>query len=83
MNICIGKQRYVFYFTGFKKCRCFVVSFLTSISVSTVVMTQGEVEFLNKLISETFRMLVCQIRDKAMVLRLTKTKFVRGLVSLD
>ena len=43
-NIRIGKQGYVFYFTDFKKC-CFDVSFLTSISVSTVVLTLGKVEF--------------------------------------
>ena len=35
-NIRIGKQGYVFYFD---------VSFLTSISVSTVVLTLGKVEF--------------------------------------
>ena len=44
MNICIGKQGYVFYFTDFKKW-CFDASFLTSISVSTVILTQGKVEF--------------------------------------
>ena len=43
-NICIGKQGYVFYLTDFKKC-CFDVLFLTSISVSTVVLTLGKVEF--------------------------------------
>ena len=43
-NIRIGKQGYVFYFTNFKKC-CFDVSFLTSISLSTVVLTLGKVEF--------------------------------------
>ena len=43
-NIRIGKQGYVFYFTDFKKW-CFVVSFLTSISVSTIVSTLGKVEF--------------------------------------
>ena len=43
-NIRIGKQGYVFYFTDFKKC-CFDFSFLTSISVSTVVLTLGKVEF--------------------------------------
>ena len=43
-NICNGKQGYVFYFTDFKKW-CFVVSFLTSISVSTIVLTLGNVEF--------------------------------------
>ena len=43
-NIRIGKQGYVFYFTDFKKW-CFDVSFLTSISVSTVVLTLGKVEF--------------------------------------
>ena len=42
-NIRIGKQGYVFYFTDFKKW-CFDVSFLTSISVSTVVLTLGKVE---------------------------------------
>ena len=42
-NIRIGKQGYVFYLTDFKK-RCFDVSFLTSISVSTVVLTLGKVE---------------------------------------
>ena len=46
MNIRIGKQGYVFYFADFKKC-CFHVSFLTSISVSTVVLTLGKVEFFN------------------------------------
>ena len=35
-NIRVGKQGYVLYFTDFKT-RCFDVSFLTSISVSTVV----------------------------------------------
>ena len=46
-NIRIGKQGYVFYFklTDFKKW-CFDVSFLTSISVSTVVLTLGKVNFL-------------------------------------
>ena len=43
-NIRIGKQGYVFCFTDFKKW-CFVVSFLTSISVSTVVLTLRKVEF--------------------------------------
>ena len=43
-NIRIGKQGYVFYFTDFKKW-CFDVSFLTSISVSTVVLILGKVEF--------------------------------------
>ena len=43
-NIPIGKQGYVFYFTDFKKC-CFDVSFLTSVSMSTVVLTLGKVEF--------------------------------------
>ena len=42
-NIHIGKQGYVFYFTDFKK-SCFDVSFLTSISVSRVVLTLGKVE---------------------------------------
>ena len=42
-NIRIGKQGYVFYLTDFKKW-CFDVSFLTSISVSTVVLTLGKVE---------------------------------------
>ena len=44
-NIRIRKQGYLFYLTDFKK-RCFGVSFLTSISVSTVVLTPGKVEFL-------------------------------------
>ena len=44
-NIRIGKQGYVFYFTDFKK-SCFDVSFLTSISVSTVILAPGKVEFL-------------------------------------
>ena len=43
-NIRIGKQGYVFYFTDFKKW-CFVVSFLTSVSVSTVVLTLRKIEF--------------------------------------
>ena len=43
-NIRIGKQGYVFYFTDFKKW-CFDVSFLASISMSTVVLTQEKVEF--------------------------------------
>ena len=43
-NIRIGKQGYVFYFTDFKKW-CFDVSFLTSISISTVVLTLGKLEF--------------------------------------
>ena len=47
-NIRIGKQGYVFYFTDFKKC-CFDVSFLTSISVSTVVLTLGKVEFFKQI----------------------------------
>ena len=42
-NIRIGKQGYVFYLTDFKKW-CFDVSFLTSMSVSTVVLTLGKVE---------------------------------------
>ena len=40
-NIRIGKQGYVFNFTDFKK-RCFDVSFLAPISVSTVVLTLGK-----------------------------------------
>ena len=47
-NIRIGKQGYVFYFTDFKKW-CFDVSFLTSISVSTVVFTLGKVEFFKQI----------------------------------
>ena len=43
-NIRIGKQGYVFYFTDFKK-SCFDVSFLTSITMSTVILTLGKVEF--------------------------------------
>ena len=43
-NIRIGKQGYVFYFTDFKT-GCFDVSFLTSISVSTVVLSLGKVNF--------------------------------------
>ena len=43
-NIRIGKQGYVFILSDFKKC-CFDVSFLTSISVSTVILTLGKVEF--------------------------------------
>ena len=42
-HIGIGKQGCV-YFTDFKKL-CFDVSFLTSISVSTVLLTLGKVEF--------------------------------------
>ena len=42
-NIRIGKQGYVFHFTDFKKL-CFDVSFLSSISVSTDVLTLGKVE---------------------------------------
>ena len=44
-NIRVGKQGYVFYFTDFKKW-CFDVSFLTSISESTDVLTLGKVEFV-------------------------------------
>ena len=47
-NIRIGKQGYVFYFTDFKNW-CFDVSFLTSISVSTVVLTLGKVEFFKQI----------------------------------
>ena len=47
-NIRIGKQGYVFYFTDFKKW-CFDVSFLTSISVSTVVLTLGKVNFFKQI----------------------------------
>ena len=43
-NIRIGKQGCVFYFTDFKKWCC-DVSFVTSISVSTVVLTLGKVDF--------------------------------------
>ena len=45
-NICIGKQGYVFILSlsDFKK-GCFDVSFLTSISVSKVILTLGKVEF--------------------------------------
>ena len=43
-NIRIGKQGYVFYFTDFKKW-CFDVSFLISVSLSTVFLTLGKVEF--------------------------------------
>ena len=53
----IGKQGYVFVlFVVFKKWR-FDVSLLTSTSVSTAILTLEKVEFLNKLISETFRLL--------------------------
>ena len=45
-NICIGKQGYVFILSDFKK-GCFDVSFLTSISVSKVILTLGKVEFFN------------------------------------
>ena len=78
MNICIGKQGYVFYFTDFKK-GCFDVSFLTS----TVALKQGKVEILNKLISETFRLLALLNSRLSNGSRLTKTKFVRGLISFD
>ena len=43
-SIRIERQGYVFILTDFKKW-CFDVSFLTSISVSTVVLTLGKVEF--------------------------------------
>ena len=43
-DIRIGKQGQFFYFTDFKKI-CFDVSVLTSISVSTVVLIVGKVEF--------------------------------------
>ena len=43
-DIRIGKQGHFFYFTDFKKI-CFDVSVLTSISVSTVALTLGKVEF--------------------------------------
>ena len=43
-KIRIGKQGYVVYLTDFKKW-CFDVLFLTSISVSTVVLTLGKDEF--------------------------------------
>ena len=49
-NICIGKQSYVFNLSNFKKWR-FDVSFLILISVSTVILTLGKVEFLNRLIN--------------------------------
>ena len=50
-NSRIGKQGYVFILSDFKKW-CFDVSFLTSISVSTVNLTLGKVDFfLNKLIN--------------------------------
>ena len=47
-NIGIGKRGYVFYFTDFKKW-CFDVSFLTSISVSTVVLTLAKVDFFESI----------------------------------
>ena len=55
----IGKQGYVFYFILFYQFEEVMldVSFLTSISVSTAVLTLGKVDFLNKLISETFCLL--------------------------
>ena len=43
-NICIGKQGYVFILTDFKKW-FFDASFVTSISVSTVILRLGKVEF--------------------------------------
>ena len=43
-NIRIGKQGYVFILSDSKRL-CFEVSFLTSISVSTVILTLGKVEF--------------------------------------
>ena len=48
-----------------------VEMFLTSIGVSTVILTLGKVEFLNKLISETFCLLGLSL-DKAMVLGLPR-----------
>ena len=42
-NIRIGMQGYVFILTDLKK-GCFDVSFLTSISVSTVILRLGKVE---------------------------------------
>ena len=79
-NSRIGKQGYVLYFTDFKKW-CFDVSFLTSIRVLTVVLTLGKVE--NKLISETFCLLGLLNSRWSNGSWLTKSKFVRGLVSLD
>ena len=46
-NIRIGKQGYVFTLPILRSDRCFDVSFLTSISVSTVVLTLGKVGLLN------------------------------------
>ena len=45
-NIRIGKQGYVFILSDFKRW-CFIVSVLTSISVSTVILTLRKVEFFN------------------------------------
>ena len=55
-NVRIGKQGYIFILTDFKKW-CFDCSFLTSISVPTIIVRLGKVEFFNKFISETFCLL--------------------------
>ena len=55
-NIGIGKQGYVYILSDFKK-RCFEVSFLTLISVSTVILSLEKLNFLKELISETFCLL--------------------------
>ena len=63
---------------------CFDVSFLTSISVSTVILRLGKVYFLNsKLISETFCLLSLLNSRYNNGFRLTETNFVFHLLSLD
>ena len=82
-NIRIGKQGYVFYFTGFKKW-CFDVSFLTSISVSTVVWTLGKVEFFKYIYLRNVLFIgFVKFERKQWFLAYQDQVCARGLVSLD
>ena len=82
-NIRIGKQGYVFYFTDFKK-SCFDVSFLTSISVSTVALTLGKVEFFKYIYLKNILFIgLAQFEIKQWFSANQDQVCARGLISLE
>ena len=82
-NIRIAKQGYVFYFTYFKK-SCFDVSFLTSISVLTVVLTLGKVEFFKEIYLRNILLIgFVKFERKQWFSAYQDQVCARGLVSLD
>ena len=77
------KQGYMFILTDFKKW-CFDCSFLTSISVPTIIVRLGKVEIFNKFNSETFCLLgLSNLRWSNGSWLTEQTNFVLGLISLD